>query len=942
MNVPTIKLIISSNFTTSGTVYSAFPGVNQNFTVVPGLVTQLTLPADITLQGGIEDKGIRITSADPISLYGLNSFPEATDAFMALPVPALGTDYRIVTFKQIFTMAGSCFSVVAVQDGTSLTVYNHQTNSTTNVNLNMGQTYHVKTSAFHEDLTGSRVQSNVPVAVFGSVDGTNVPEGCSSIDHLVEQMFPYYSWGKNYVTVSLAGRASVVDIFRVVAAEDGTDIKVNGTLVNTIDAGDHHEMYLPGYNSITTSKAALLAQFARGFSCSGGMIGDPFMMLIPPTEQFLTNYTICNVVVSNPATDWVNVVAPGYALGTIYQDGVLIPDAAFTQISSTTYYGAQRQVSSGTHTFNSTFPFGVFVYGWGFADSYGYPGGCSLSPVGTVNSVTLSPDTSYGQLNITNVCLTAHVNDNFSNPVVGVLVTFHVIGINPITGNAYTDAAGNAQYCYTQTGTSTVTDHVYADIFGFTSDTSVVIWNYIPPCANPTNGGTIGSDQNGCGNYVPSLLTSILLPSGQSGTLEYKWQFSAASSSSGFADIPGSNAASYSPGIITQTTWFKRVARVNCMNDWSGAVESNVIEMTVIDPLPVSISISSSANSFCPGSPVTFTSTPVNGGPNPSYQWKVNGNNAGTNSPSFSYNPAINDSILCVMTSGLACVTGNPATSNKIILSESLASIVTFTTCFDTITTVNAKPFKLKGGIPLNGIYSGTGVNPATGIFDPASAGQGSKTITYTYTNVALCSASKTKTIIVQTAPLFACGNNLTDIRDNKVYPTVQIGSQCWMAKNLDFGSQVSDLIPQTDNCIPEKYAYPSFLIPRPSFYQWDELMKYEDTEGSQGFCPPGWHVPTSTDWNNLLSFYNDAGQAGGPIKDQLMVNGFHSVQQGFLYLNNTWAFLSGFYAGSMYWTSTSSGANRAVARGLNEYHPGVSYYPSSRANAFSVRCLKD
>jgi hypothetical protein len=56
------------------------------------------------------------------------------------------------------------------------------------------------------------------------------------------------------------------------------------------------------------------------------------------------------------------------------------------------------------------------------------------------------------------------------------------------------------------------------------------------------------------------------------------------------------------------------------------------------------------------------------------------------------------------------------------------APVVTFTSCFDTITTTNAKPIKLKGGIPLGGIYSGAGVS--SGYFYPSMAGTGSKVIT--------------------------------------------------------------------------------------------------------------------------------------------------------------------------------------------------------------------
>jgi len=369
---------------------------------------------------------------------------------------------------------------------------------------------------------------------------------------------------------------------------------------------------------------------------------------------------------------------------------------------------------------------------------------------------------------------------------------------------------------------------------------------------------------------------------------------------------------------------------------------SNILTMTVNTNLPAGVTISTPTNPFCPGTAVTYTANPTNGGGSPSYQWKLNGVNAGTNSTTFNCNPAVGDSIRCMITSNLNCVTGNPASSGKIIMSGNPVPLISFTTCFDTATLLSAQPFNLHGGLPLGGQYSGPGVNSITGTFTPSVAGTGLKTITYIYSNVYTCLASKTKTILVQPNPSFNCGNNLTDIRDNKVYPTIQIGSQCWMASNLDFGSQISDLTPQTDNCLNEKYTRNSSLVISNSFYQWDELMRYQTSPGSQGLCPPGWHIPSAAEWNVLLSFYSGAGQAGGYLKDSLLISGFHSYQHGFLYLNNTWAFTSGLDAGAMYWTSTASGTDRAVARGLNIFNPSVSMYPSSRQNAFGVRCCKN
>jgi len=368
---------------------------------------------------------------------------------------------------------------------------------------------------------------------------------------------------------------------------------------------------------------------------------------------------------------------------------------------------------------------------------------------------------------------------------------------------------------------------------------------------------------------------------------------------------------------------------------------SNIITMTVNTNLPAGVSISTPTNPFCPGTAVTFTANPTNGGGTPSYQWKLNGVNAGNNSTTFTCNPVVGDSIRCMITSNLNCVTGNPASSAKIIMSGNPVPLVSFTMCFDTVTLLSGKPFNLHGGLPLGGQYSGPGVNSITGTFTPSVAGTGLKTITYGYSNVFSCLASKTKTILVQPNQAFTCGSNLTDNRDNKVYPTVQIGSQCWMAANLNYGTVLNSSQVQNDNCISEKYCYndvPGNCIKYGGLYQWDEVMKYDDTPAGQGLCPPGWHVPTEAEWTTLFNFYLGNGLAGKPLQDTIIA-GFRAQTSGVYYLNSTWSF-NGF--ATLFWTSTPWNAVKAISHGMNVYDFSVSLYPSSRANAFPVRCLKD
>jgi len=368
---------------------------------------------------------------------------------------------------------------------------------------------------------------------------------------------------------------------------------------------------------------------------------------------------------------------------------------------------------------------------------------------------------------------------------------------------------------------------------------------------------------------------------------------------------------------------------------------SNRIIMTVNPVVQVSVTVSASINPICSGTSASFTAIPANGGTTPSYQWKVNGLNAGTNNSTYSYTPNNNDIVTCILTSDAPCVTGNPATSNSITMLISSVPIVNFAPCFDTITTVDASPIKLKGGIPLGGIYSGPGVNSSTGIFNPSAAGVGTKVITYTYTNSALCTASKNLHIIVQSAAVFTCGNPLNDIRDNNVYSTILIGSQCWLATNLNFGTFITSSQDQRDNCVAEKYCYndnPINCNNQGGLYQWDELMQYDDTPADQGFCPPGWHIPTENDWNTLFVNYGNKAFAGSPLKNS-GYSGFNALFLGARHVNSGWDF-EGF--ATFFWSSTPYSGTQTWAHGLNVVDPSVSLYPSLRVNAFSVRCLKN
>ena len=116
---------------------------------------------------------------------------------------------------------------------------------------------------------------------------------------------------------------------------------------------------------------------------------------------------------------------------------------------------------------------------------------------------------------------------------------------------------------------------------GKSAHSEVIFKGTYDPCSNPTDGGSVASSQTICYNTAPAQFTSISLPSGNSGDLEYQWQKS--TDSVNFADVSTATETTYTSGNLTETTWFRRLARVGCMPDWSGAVSSDTLKVTVVE-----------------------------------------------------------------------------------------------------------------------------------------------------------------------------------------------------------------------------------------------------------------------------------------------------------------------------------------------------------------------
>ena len=167
---------------------------------------------------------------------------------------------------------------------------------------------------------------------------------------------------------------------------------------------------------------------------------------------------------------------------------------------------------------------------------------------------------------------------------------------------------------------------------------------------------------------------------------------------------------------------------------------------------------------------------------------------------------------------------------------------------------------------------------------------------------------------------------SVKDSRDGQVYKTVTIGSQTWMAENLNY---------KTD----ESYCHGDDCLKFGRLYSWKSAMDA---------CPDGWNLPTDGDWIALLN--KVGGQAAGgkllkATKDWLNLGngtddfGFSAIPAGVRFDNGKYS-ADGAYA--FFWSSTENRAENAYSMNLSYFNDRSDLNEADKKNGFSVRCIRE
>jgi len=232
----------------------------------------------------------------------------------------------------------------------------------------------------------------------------------------------------------------------------------------------------------------------------------------------------------------------------------------------------------------------------------------------------------------------------------------------------------------------------------------------------------------------------------------------------------GGNTYSYAPNNGDEITCVM-TSNEGCASPTTAT--SNAVTMTVNPTLVPAVSISSNpVSSVCAGTSVTFTATPTNGGSSPSYQWKVNGGNVGTDNTTYTYTPANGDAITCILTSNANCASPTTATSNTVTMTVNPTLVPAVSISSNPVSPVCAGTSVTFTAVPTNGGSTPTYQWKVNG----GNVGTNSTTYTYTPINGDVITCVLTSNVACASATT-ATSNSVTMTVSPTLTPDVVISS---------------------------------------------------------------------------------------------------------------------------------------------------------------------
>ncbi|MBC8146164.1 MAG: IgGFc-binding protein [bacterium] len=385
-------------------------------------------PAD----SNVGRKSFHIVADDDITVAAASIKAYSADAMLVLPVKLFGTKYIALSYpngtgtteQQVYDMC-SQYAIVANDNNTNLEItpsYGPKSGQRYSLKLHRGDVYLAMAPlGTAQDVSGTEIRSDKPVAVFAGHRRTSVPVTIGNYrDHLLEQMPPTDAWSDEGLAVPLypiTPQSPDTSVLRIVTADSGT-ISVNGSSYH-MPGRAPIEFPLPEPMVISSTVPILAGVVEHSVHLMEGgsqpLPGDPSIILVVPSRDFDTGYSFESFNHSEFSDHFITIVSRADERAPIMLDGRRVTER-FVRVDDSDYSYAYVRMQAGSHTINSTDPFGVYVYGFGGATSYAYPAGFVRG--GSISSVSRQVD----------IASATHVLPNPASSAVAIIIGRPIVG----------------------------------------------------------------------------------------------------------------------------------------------------------------------------------------------------------------------------------------------------------------------------------------------------------------------------------------------------------------------------------------------------------------------------------------------------------------------------------------------------------------------------------
>jgi hypothetical protein len=219
-------------------------------------------------------------------------------------------------------------------------------------------------------------------------------------------------------------------------------------------------------------------------------------------------------------------------------------------------------------------------------------------------------------------------------------------------------------------------------------------------------------------------------------------------------DIPNQTGPTFQTSSLANNNLVsvRITSNSTCANPAIGTSPAITLNVTPTVTPTVAIGSQPTGTSFCPGTQIQFFATPINGGNNPTYQWRVNGNLVpNAIGPAFQLSLGQASTVTATLISNAACA--NPVTVNSSGVILSLTAHPPVSAQNDTSICEATNAFSLRAS-PEGGIWTGTGISSA-GIFTPGNPGNYKAYYSFTASGTG-CTGIDSVQILVKARPIIS------------------------------------------------------------------------------------------------------------------------------------------------------------------------------------------